>query len=260
MLLALAVIGLPRAAGGADEKKKVQLPIVAGAELQPLRAQATRIAQALELLGSPLTADERKALDRALAEDDPAKSSRQIQEALDALCLAGVNVNPESRVKATAGPAAKELMQQGWRVFLVKVHNEAGVTARLRVSSPNAQPVYERGSNRPVAVKKISPAELADRWLDLEMFDRQPLNETLSGLAVEYRVIQLHSRDAGKREAKLMFDVGQGTQDLGFRNELNLLFQCRPAVEVVLSVLDDDGTPTMGQFVFRDSLGRVYPS
>src|SRR3970040_57438 len=80
MLLALAVLCLPRCAGCADGKKKVKLPIVEGAELQPLRAQATRIAQALELLGSPLTADERKALDRALAEDDPAKGSRQIQE------------------------------------------------------------------------------------------------------------------------------------------------------------------------------------
>ena len=54
-------------------------------------------------------------------------------------------------------------------------------------------------------------------------------------------------------EAKLVFDVGQGTQDLGFRNELNVLFDCQPAVKVGLEVLDDDGkTPVTGQFVFRD--------
>ena len=73
-------------------------------------------------------------------------------------------------------------------------------------------------------------------------------------------MIELYSRDVGQREAKLMFDVGQGTQDLGFRNELNVLFQCEPAVHVALEVLDDDGKPTTGQFVFRDVLGRVYPS
>ena len=42
-------------------------------------------------------------------------------------------------------------------------------------------------------------------------------------------MLELYSRDTGKREAKLAFDVGQGTQDLGFRNELNVLFDCEPA-------------------------------
>ena len=79
-------------------------------------------------------------------------------------------------------------------------------------------------------------------------------------MALEYRIIQLFSRDRGKREAKLMFDVGQGTQDLGFRNEVNLLFFAEAAVKVVLNVLDDDGQPTIGQFVFKDAQGRVYPS
>ena len=92
------------------------------------------------------------------------------------------------------------------------------------------------------------------------MLDGQPLNKTLSGLPLEYRLIELYSRDVGRREAKLTFDVGQGTQDLGFRNEINVLFHCEPAVEVTLEVLDDDGRPTTGHFVFRDSKDRVYPS
>ena len=57
-----------------------------------------------------------------------------------------------------------------------------------------------------------------------------------------------------------MFDVGQGTQDLGFRNEVNILFNCEPAVEVTLDILDDDGKPTTAHFVIRDTQGRVYPS
>ena len=86
------------------------------------------------------------------------------------------------------------------------------------------------------------------------------MNKPLSGLEVEYRVLELYSRDAGRREARLAFDVGQGTQDLGFRNEINVLFRCLPAVSMTLEVLDDDGRPTTGQFVFRDDRGRVYPS
>jgi hypothetical protein len=48
---------------------------------------------------------------------------------LDPLCLAFVNVNPESRVKVARGPAKAQLVEQGWSVFLIKVHNDAGLTA-----------------------------------------------------------------------------------------------------------------------------------
>jgi hypothetical protein len=58
----------------------------------------------------------------------------------------------------------------------------------------------------------------------------------------------------------LTFDIGQGTQDLGFRSEINALFDCAAAVKVELEVLDVDGSPTTGQFVIRDTQGRVYPS
>jgi hypothetical protein len=77
---------------------------------------------------------------------------------------------------------------------------------------------------------------------------------------LEYCVVELYSRDSGKREANLSFDVGQGTQDLGFRNEANLLFDCLPCVRVKLEVLDQDGTPTTGHFTIRDAHGRVYPA
>lgn len=236
-----------------------ELPLVTDVELQPLAAQVTRVADALKLAGAPLTRDERAALDSALAETDPAKAVKKIQELLDPLCLAGIGINAESRVQVQAGGAKKELMEQGWRVFLVKVHNEAGVTAVLRANSPNSAPVYEAGRSDPEPPATIKQSDVAQRWLDLSMFDSQPINKQLSGLKLEYRVIELFSRDRGKREAKLAFDVGQGSQDLGFRNEVNLLFDSRPCTKVKLDVLDSDGTPTIGQFIFRDERGRVYP-
>ncbi len=92
------------------------------------------------------------------------------------------------------------------------------------------------------------------------MFNSQPLKPALSGLALEYRIVQLYSRDVGKREAKIGFNVGQGTQDLGFRNLVPILFQCLPAVEIALKVTDFDGQPTTAAFVIRDKIGRVYPN
>jgi len=92
------------------------------------------------------------------------------------------------------------------------------------------------------------------------MFATRRCRPTLGGLEVEYRIIQLHSRDAGRREAKFSFDVGQGTQDIGFRNEVDLLFRCLPAREITLSVRDENNRPTTAAFVIRDALQRVYPS
>ena len=99
-----------------------------------------------------------------------------------------------------------------------------------------------------------------DRWLDLQSFDGQPLQPTLSGLPLEYRIVQLYSRDVGRREAKFSFNVGQGTQDLGFRNEADLLFTCRPAREIKLLVRDEHGAATTAGFTIRDAAGRVYPA
>src|SRR5207248_7952726 len=95
--------------------------------------------------------------------------------------------------------------------------------------------------------------------LDVEMYTKEPMTGTLSGLKLEYALALISSSEAGKREATLSFDVGQGSQDLGFRAEVPVLFDVRPAVPVKLRVRDYDGKPSTGRFTFRDKLGRIYP-
>jgi hypothetical protein len=109
-------------------------------------------------------------------------------------------------------------------------------------------------------VQTITTRDVADRWLDLDTFDKPPLTPTLSGLEVEYRIVQLYSRDAGKREATLAADVGQGSQDIGFRNDAPVLFTVHPSVDVTLRLQDERGRPTTASFVVRDGQGRVHPS
>ena len=147
-----------------------------------------------------------------------------MQQILDAHCLAAVEINPESRVKAQEGPVRPELIQQGWRTFLIKVHNEAGITPVLAIESRNAGSLA--GSDAGAVGRK---------FLDIQVFNKQPMKPYLSGLEVEYRILQLFSRDAGKREAKLSFNVGQGTQDLGFRSDIDILFTCQPAAKITLA-------------------------
>lgn len=236
---------------------------IGNVEFQPLAAATTRLLDALKFQGTPLPAADEASLQEILRTGSGREGVNAIQNALDPHCLAFVRINPESRVSASAGPTPKQLIQQGWRTFLIKVHNEAGVTAELKIGSPQSGINYQQGKGarvRPQTDQKlVTAAEAADRWLDIDAVQGRPLLPELSGLLVEYRLVQLYSRDQGDREALLTFDVGQGTQDLGFRSEVPILFQCQPATEVILDIRDVDGAPTSAAFTFKDARGRVYP-
>lgn len=242
------------------------LPIVGEVEWQPFVAQVRRVIEATDYLGAPFSAADKTALNAAMASPDHRAAVVKLQEILDRYALFGVHINPEMRVKVAQGAAKPELTQDGWRQFLVKVANESGTTAPLAAVSPNAQSVHNvRAATTPsdkLRRKQGDPPTLKveDLWLDLRTYDAQPLRPALSGLTVEYRLIQLYSRDAGKREAKFSFNVGQGTQDIGFRNEVDLLFTCLATPEITLGVKDENGKPTTAGFLIRDAQGRVYPS
>jgi hypothetical protein len=233
----------------AAETCESSLPIVRDVPLQPLVAQVTRLIAATDYLGTPLGSDHTRELESAFKMTNEEAAVVAIQRVLDCHCLVGVDINPEMRVKVAPGVAKPELVENGWRQFLVKVHNQAGTTALLRGNSAQAR-----------RLAGASPDELRNLWLDLQMFDSQPLTRTLTGLALEYRIVQLYSRESGRREATLTFDAGQGTQDLGYRNEIPILFTVQPGEAVQWRVLDETGAPTVAAFVIRDAQGRVYPS
>jgi hypothetical protein len=243
------------------------IPFGGSVELQPLAAQVRRLLEAMDYLGEPFSAEEKAALASAMAITDSHMAVTVIQRVLDRRCLFAVTINPEMRVNVQPGLAKPSLVEHGWRHFLIKVGNEAGATAALRVFSPNAQSLHNAGSPRTETDRALSNRQpgvklpsAEEGWLDLQSFEAQPMRPTLSGLALEYRIIQLYSSTAGRREAHFTFDVGQGTQDLGFRSELDMLFTSEAARGVTLRVLDEEGKPTTGSFVVRDAQDRVYPS
>ena len=229
---------------------------------QPLAANLERLDQALEYLGAPLPAELRTAMKRA----GQARDAAALQKLLDPSVLIVVHVNPEARVRLVRGPANADLQQAGYTPVLVKVVNESGSTGRLNIGSPQAGPVYagmsELSGNR-MQQQHLRQNEnidrRTDRFLDLEMFTAAPMTAMLSGLQVEYAIALVYSSEAGRREATIAFDLGQGTQDLGFRAEIPVLFTVRPAIAVKLHVLDHDGTPTVGRFQFVDQNGHVFP-
>jgi len=236
-------------------------------EFQPFAASVKRLIEAMDYLGEPFSQKDKASLAKHLKGVSPDEDAAAIEAILDRYSLYQVDINPEMRVKVAAGDAKPILAEAGWRQFLVKVVNESGTTAVLRAASPNAESVFESRTFRtksdpPRGREKddFSNAAQMNRWLDLQMYDLQPMRPRLSGLELEYRIIQLYSRDAGKREARMGFNVGQGTQDIGFRNEADILFNCLPARDVTLRVKDEHGKPTTAAFEIRDEQGRVYPS
>jgi hypothetical protein len=230
-------------------------------EAQPLAANCRRLLEGLEYLGAPLPADQAIELRNAIAAED----GPRMQSLLDQQTLFAVSINPELRVKIQRGPAEAVLQQGGYVPVIIKVLNDATLSRKLRISSPQAGPLYA-GAAEPI-LERQAQTELNDnenrqqerRFLDLAIVDQPPMTDRLSGLRVEYILALIHCNESGQREATIAFDVGAGTQDLGFRAELPVLFQVRPAVAIRLAIRDFDGEPTTARLEIRDAEGRVYP-
>jgi hypothetical protein len=190
------------------------LPVVEEVEWAPLRDHCRQLLRALDKRGAPLPAKTVAELTALLRRppDDLAAACAAVQNRLDAHCLIAVTINAESRVKAARGPAAARLRQNQTALVLIKIYNEAGVTQGLRLHGPELIRSGERGPGR---------------WLEAVLDNETPFVSQLSGRRLEYRLLRLTPRQSGKREATLQFDVGQGTQDLGFRAETPILFSIR---------------------------------
>lgn len=241
-------------------------PVTEGVEPQPFVAHVARLEEALSFVGSRLQPEDSEQL-AALRRQPPSPDVvAAMQRVLDTYVLAFVDINPEARVRAVRGPGEAELVQNGWRSFLVKVHNQAALRAPLEVTSPNAAPLlhpwhgpYEPfdANHRALPENRLTAGDVAARFAEVAVYRHPPMLAELSGQPVEYAIVQLYSRDAGPREIRLEFSAGQGTQDLGFRGVLDVLFRVDPAVRVRVRVMDADGSPTTASFIISDGVQRV---
>lgn len=258
--LALGVLAVAFAQNSCAQNME-QAPRVA---LQPLAQQVRQVEEALSFLGQPLLAADAQringAIGAAMGRSDEAAAVAELERVLDQYALAIVTINAESRVKVEVGPAKPELEQEGTRLFLVKVINGAGVTAKLQVQSENSGTVYIQSDRSAEPAMKLTPEDLKQRWAEISLYDKNPMSERLSGLGLEYRILSVSSRDAGERSAMLSFNVGEGTQDIGFRNDATVLFKILPANKLRLGVLDESKLPTIAAFTIRDAEGRIYPN
>ena len=228
--------------------------------LQPLALQVSRLGNALKFLGQPLSDEKKRQLAEAIGNGDESAAARGIEAALDPLVLAVVDINAESRVKVQHGAAEPELVQGGARFFLVKVLNRAHITSRLVVDSKNSLPIFVRSNGSPTPPVELTATDVRDRWAEISIYGKPPMEERLSGVGLEYLILEVYSRDSGQRAAEISFNVGQGSQDIGFRNDILVVFHALPSHTIKLHVLDENYQPTMASFTIRDQHGRLYPN
>ncbi|NBV45920.1 MAG: hypothetical protein EBR86_09865 [Planctomycetia bacterium] len=194
----------------------VAVCLAAGGPLAPVPAEA-----AAETPTDRLRADLERAIDRMLPgpEGDPPRA--KLAGADSPAALAGmvrpwvvlrVDVNPESRVKLTAVTALPDLVVDRPGRFLVEVHNDAGIRAPLRVVASDRS----AGPSRPAPFCVVSLGDGVSA-------------AALSGEALEWIPLEVRCTAPGRWEVHLEADVGQGTQDLGFRAATDLLFRGLPA-------------------------------
>src|SRR5690242_16085506 len=118
-------LSIALALGTADRARaQTSLPVVEGVEPESFRAHCGRLLETLEALKAPLPADTARALRDVLRKEgtrEPDDTATRVQKLLDPLCLVGVTINPESRVKAARGPASAGLVKDREAVVLIKV-------------------------------------------------------------------------------------------------------------------------------------------
>jgi hypothetical protein len=232
-----------------------------GIPFQSFAQDIERLTAALNFLGQPLTAHDKEKIKTALISPNPDVAVRSVEAILNKYVLAVVTINQEGRVIVAHGEAVPDLVQSKVHVFLVKVVNPAGVTAPLAVASPNSGPVYVTSTESVEPdTDKLTWSDVRNRWADISLFKQPPMEEGLTGLPIEYRLLIVSSRDAGFRTAQLRFNVGPGAKGVGALDEISVLFRIAAIHSIILHVFDADGLPTTASFIFQDNVGRIYPN
>jgi hypothetical protein len=82
-----------------------ELPKVDKVAYQPFVAATSRVIEALDYVGAPLSESDTKAIRTAMMPDDRKSGVTAIEAILDRYCVTGGHINPESRVKVSCFPA-----------------------------------------------------------------------------------------------------------------------------------------------------------
>ncbi len=242
---------------------------------QPYFAGVNRALETLAKLGAPVSSSDAAQI-ATLAHQSDSAAVDAAERVLNRYTLVSLSVDSEVSAHVTAGGAQRTLVEQGWRMFLVRIANPSGRTDNLVLSTGWGTPGHMdafsglyTSAQRGALMDTLNNAPLIEKmWLLSQLHGTTPLlrygaefpTVPLSGFPVEYRVIQLFSRDSGRRSADLALytlpKFGDGFGDFGHQK---FEFDCVPSRTVALGVLDTDGRGCVASLTIKDELDHIYP-
>ena len=220
----------------------------AGIAPQPYFASVGRTLDAMAKLGAPLQSADAERI-ATLTQANDAAAVAEAETLLDRYTLARLEIDAAGVGSVIPGGAAPTLVEQGWRLFLVRIANPTGRNDRINFSTgpfsrtPGRMSVGGFSvSQRAYLMDTLKKGPLIEKmWLMTQMYGAMPVPPLgfqalpLSTFAVEYQVIQVFSRDAGKHEAKLALTMLSNVQGLFAPSSSRMFaFDCLPSRTVAL--------------------------
>jgi hypothetical protein len=244
---------------------------------QPYFAEINRAVEALAQLGTPIAAADATRI-AALARQHDRAAVEAAETILGRYTLARLSIDSGGGAHVVPGDAQRTLVEQGWRMFLVRISNPGARTDSINFSTgwyyaatPARMMPGTGGFNlaqRAFLLDTLNNAALIENmWLQAQLHGATPAMVygmdvqlvALSGFAVEYRVVQLFSRDHGRRSAALSLTAFAKNAGAGDSTSRTFDFECLPSRVVTLGVKDVDDRGCVAALTIKDKLGHIYP-
>jgi len=243
--------------------------------IQPYFADVNRALDALAKLGAPVADSDAQRI-AALTRQGDTAALAATEKILERYTVARLTIGTDGTGRVAFGGTQRLLVEQGWRMFLVRIENRSARDDSVLFASETGTPGDMETDGRPWHMAQR--AYLDDRlykgpliekmWITSELYDSTPVIRwgtevhaiPLSGIPVEYRVVQIFSRDAGRRVADFgLYVLPKSGVDSGKSSHQQFDFECLPSRTVTLSVIDVDGRGCMASFIIKDKFNRIYP-
>lgn len=266
LALAVQVVGLVTTGWAAEVSQSIAP--------QPYFASVKRAVDALAKLGAPIAPKDSYRL-AYLAHQNNVNAVKAADEILHAYTLAELSFDGQGNGRVAPGGAQRILIEQGWQMFLVRISNPEGRKDNITFSTdlagagPGHMYLFPSSAQKAGLLDTVENAPLISKmWLISQLYETVETavlglaipTIRLSGLPIEYRVIQLFSRDPGAQRATLTLyrfpTTGDFPNDAG-RHEFD--FNCLPSRAVTFSVVDTDGRGCVASLTIKDEFGHVYP-
>lgn len=245
-------------------------------EPQPYFAGVNRAIEALANLGAPLTPQDVAQI-AALSRQNDLAAVEAAEKILGRYTIGRLAIDANGSLRIAPGDAQRTLVEQGWRMFLLRVENSSGRTESLSISVGNGLealptlglPGTFNLAQRPALMDTINKAPLIEKnWLLSQLHTTASLARNgaeipviqPSGIPVEYQIIKLFSRDHGRRSGVLKLSAWPKVSTAYPRFALNNFdFDCLPTRDILLGIHDVDGRGCVASLTIKDKNGLIYP-